>query len=174
MELKEIVPGDLILPATSIWLERWFALTSGTEKSFNSMTIAWGSIGVMWGEPFIQVVVRPGRHTFKFMEEFDSFTVCSFPAENKSDLSILGSKSGRDCDKIAETKLTIMKSKVVSAPCFKEADLIIECKKIYWQDMNHENFLSDKIMKNYPQYDFHRIYFGKIQYVRGIDEFRKK
>ena len=36
------------------------------------------------------------------------------------------------------------------------------------------HFLSAKIMANYPQMDFHRIYFGEMLRVRGSDEFRKK
>ncbi len=171
MDLKTIDPGDLALPSVNIWLKRWFLLTAGVEDDYNSMTIGWGSVGAMWGKPFVQIVVRPGRHTFGYLEKYDSFTVCSFPHDYKSDLAVLGSKSGRDCDKIAETKLNVMKSEIVSAPCFKEADLIIECKKTYWQDMNPENFLSDEIMKNYPDSDFHRIYFGEILSLRCTDEF---
>jgi len=29
-------------------------------------------------------------------------------------------------------------------------------------------------MENYPQRDFHRVYFGEILRIRGSDEFRKK
>ncbi len=172
MELKTIKTDDLILPA-DIFMKRWFALTAGDEKDFNTMTIAWGSIGTMWHLPFIQVVVRHSRHTFTFMEKYNSFSICSFPKENKPDLNILGTKSGRDCNKISETKLTVMKSEIIDTPCFQEADLIIECKKMYSQDMDPEQFLSDKIMKHYPDKDFHRIYFGEIIHVRGSEKFSK-
>ena len=162
---------NLSLPSINIWKERWFVLTAGNISKFNSMTIAWGSIGLMWNMPFIQVVVRPGRYTREFMEKNNTFTVCSFPDKYKKDLSILGSKSGRDCDKISETNLTAVKSEIVDAPCFREADLIFECRKIYFQDMDPENFLSDKIIRNYPDKDFHRIYFGEILQIRGTKEF---
>ena len=48
-------------------------------EQYNAMTISWGSLGVMWDRPFVQVVVRPQRYTFEFMERFDTFTVCAFP-----------------------------------------------------------------------------------------------
>jgi flavin reductase (DIM6/NTAB) family NADH-FMN oxidoreductase RutF len=173
MELNLIDPVNLYLPSADIWLNRWFVLTAGNEKQFNCMTIAWGSIGAMWNMPFIQVVVRPSRYTREFMEKYDTFTVCSFPEKYKKDLNILGTKSGRDCDKIAGTKLTVLKSGIVNAPSFKEADLVFECRKIYFQDMNPDNFLSDKIIKNYPKKDFHRIYFGEILQIKGTKEFSK-
>ena len=165
---------DLLLPAVDIWFKRWFVLTAGDMEKFNSMTVAWGSVGGMWEMPFVQVVVRPTRHTFGFMNESATFTLCSFPAKYRKDLALLGSKSGRDGDKIALTRLTPVKSAVVAAPCFKEADLVIECRKIYWQDFDDRNFLSEKIAAQYPQLDYHRVFFGEILRIRGSKEFRKK
>jgi flavin reductase (DIM6/NTAB) family NADH-FMN oxidoreductase RutF len=169
-----IKPNDLQLPSVGIWFKRWFVLTAGTMEKFNAMTVAWGSVGGMWEMPFVQVVVRPTRHTFGFMNDFETFTLCSFPPKHRKDLAILGSKSGRDTDKIALTKLTVVKSKAVAAPCFKEADLVIECRKIYWQDLDDRNFMSPAIAENYPQLDFHRVFFGEMLSIRGSDEFRKK
>ena len=165
---------DLVLPSVDIWFRRWFVLTAGDMAKFNSMTVAWGSIGGIWEMPFVQVVVRPTRHTFGFMNESDTFSLCSFPAKFRKDLALLGSRSGRDGDKIALTRLTPIKSETVAAPCFAQADLVIECRKMYWQDLEPNNFLADKIMTNYPVHDFHRIFFGEMLHVRGSDEFRKK
>jgi flavin reductase (DIM6/NTAB) family NADH-FMN oxidoreductase RutF len=92
------------------------------------MTVAWGSMGVMWGKPFAQVVVRPVRYTFEFMEQYDSFTLCAFPAEYRQTLLMLGTKSGRDGDKIAESGLTPVVSANVAAPGFAEAELIVELR----------------------------------------------
>jgi flavin reductase (DIM6/NTAB) family NADH-FMN oxidoreductase RutF len=172
--IATIKPKDLVLPSVDIWLKRWFVLTAGDMGGFNSMTVAWGSVGAMWEMPFVQVVVRPTRHTFGFMNESPTFTLCSFPAKYRKDLSLLGSRSGRDGDKIALTRLTPVKSAVVAAPCFKEADLVLECRKMYWQDLDDRNFLSDKIAVQYPQMDYHRVFFGEILRIRGAREFRKK
>ena len=165
---------DLVLPSVDVWFKRWFVLTAGNMEKFNAMTVAWGSIGGIWEMPFVQVVVRPTRFTFGFMNEFDTFSLCSFPAKYRKDLALLGSRSGRDGDKIALTRLTPIKSEAVAAPCFREADLVIECRKIYWQDLEPNNFLSDRIMANYPVRDFHRVFFGEMLRVRGSEEFRKK
>jgi flavin reductase (DIM6/NTAB) family NADH-FMN oxidoreductase RutF len=172
--IAPIKANDLVLAPVEIWLKRWFVLTAGDMQKFNSMTVAWGSVGAMWEMPFVQVVVRPTRHTFGFMNDSDTFTLCSFPAKFRRDLAIIGSKSGRDTDKIALTKLTPVKSAAVAAPCFKEADLAIECRKMYWQDLDDRNFLSAKIAEKYPQMDYHRVFFGEILRIRGGREFRKK
>jgi flavin reductase (DIM6/NTAB) family NADH-FMN oxidoreductase RutF len=167
MERQPIPIDQFEVKCVDLWLNKWLALTCGTEEEFNSMTIAWGSIGGMWAKPFVQVVVRPTRYTYEFMEKFNTFTLCAFPEAFKEDLLNIGSKSGRDSDKISETRLHIVKSKVVSAPSFKEADIVIECRKIYWQDMEPMNFLDASLMENYPQKDFHRIYFGEILHIEG-------
>jgi len=172
--IAAIKPKDLLLPAVDIWFKRWFVLTAGNMDRFNSMTVAWGSVGGMWEMPFVQVVVRPTRHTFGFMNESDTFTLCSFPAKYRKDVAILGSRSGRDGDKIALTRLTPVKSQAAAAPCFKEADLVFECRKMYWQDFDDRNFLSAKIAANYPQMDYHRVFFGEILRIRGSKEFRRK
>ena len=151
-------------------------LTAGDLKkqSFNTMTIGWGSFGLMWNKPFIQVVVRPTRYTQSFMEEYDTFTVCAFPAQYRDALQLLGSKSGRDGNKIAEAGLHPIASAQIPAPAFAEAELILECKKIYWQDFNPAHFIDSRIQKNYPMNDYHRVYFGEILGIIGNESYSQK
>ena len=92
----------------------------------------------------------------------DSFTLCAFPKAFRKDLNLLGTLSGRDGDKLAKTRLSLKASKRVAAPSYQEADLILECRKIYFQDMDPEGFVDPAIHKNYPGKDYHRIYFGEI------------
>ena len=160
---------DFEVRINELWKNKWFLLTSGDFKSsFNTMTVAWGSFGIMWNKPFVQVVVRPTRYTYEFMEEYDDFTLCSFPEKYKSDLKMLGTKSGRDTNKIEISRLTPVESKKINSPSFSEADLILECKKIYFQDMNPKNFLDPSIENNYPRKDYHRIYFGEILLIMSF------
>lgn len=154
-----------------VWLNRWFLLACGNEVNFNVMTVAWGSFGAVWNKPFVQIFVRPTRHTYGFCNDFPHFTLCSFPEIFRKDLSVLGSKSGRDCDKLSFTKITPEKSKIVLAPSFKEADLVVECRKIYWDDLVPENFLDKSIVECYPQKDFHRVFFGEILRIEGSMSF---
>lgn len=173
MNLKHINVYDFNTKIFDLWKNQWMLVTSGNfaKSDFNTMTVAWGSIGVMWNKPFVQAVVRPTRFTFDFTEKYDSFTLTAFPEKYKEALTLLGTKSGRDCDKIEESGLTPIGSEFVSSPGFEEAELIIECKKMYWDDFKPENFLIPDIEKCYPEKDYHRIYFGDIVNIRGTEKF---
>lgn len=159
--------------SVDIWKNRWFLLTCGDfdKGEYNTMTVAWGSFGEMWNRPFAQVVVRPTRHTFNFTEKFDHFTLTSFPAEYKDALRLLGTKSGRDGDKIAESGLTPVAALTIPSPAFKEADLVIECKSIYKDNLKPEHFMDPTIENNYPEKDYHKFYFGEILHIEGSDDF---
>ncbi|MGE5557490.1 MAG: flavin reductase [Bacillota bacterium] len=150
-------------------------LTAGdfSSRAYNTMAIGWGSLGVVWGKPFAQVFVRPTRYTYEFMEKYDTFTIAGFPADYRDKVMMLGTKSGRDGDKIKESGLTLIPSSKVGAPGFAEAELIIECKKIYSQDLAPGNFLADYIMPMYDN-DYHRQYFGEILAVFGANKYLGK
>ena len=40
-------------------------LTTEVKGKVNTMTIAWGSIGFMWGKPVFMAMVRPSRFTYE-------------------------------------------------------------------------------------------------------------
>ena len=174
--LRQILFEDLSVKSHHLWDVQWLLLASGDLKKhqYNCMTVGWGSLGTMWNRPFAQVVVRPVRYTFGFMEKYDTFTLCAFPEKYHDALSLLGKKSGRDGDKIAEAGLTPVASIKVPAPCFAEAELVIECRKMYWSDIDPRHFLDPKIAKHYPKHDYHRAYFGEILAIRGKKRFGAK
>jgi flavin reductase (DIM6/NTAB) family NADH-FMN oxidoreductase RutF len=173
-KLVDIPFDELKLKSIDIWENQWFLLTSGDfeKQHFNTMTVAWGSFGLMWNKPFVQVVVRPVRYTYEYIEKYQTFTLSAFSKEYTDALNLLGTKSGRDGDKIAEAGLTPVASHGIPAPGFAEAELLIECRKIYWDDFEPRHFLDCTIDDNYPQKDYHRIYFGEIVNIRGIETYR--
>lgn len=146
----------------NLWMNRWFVLTSGTIDDCNMMTVSWGSIGCIWNKPFAQILVRPQRYTYNYTEKYDTFTLCAFPEEYRESLQTLGTISGRRGDKLSMTDLTLKKSAKIAAPGYNEASLILECKKVYTQDLDPKGFLDKTIQKNYPINDYHRLYFGEI------------
>ncbi len=172
MERNKIDIESFSTKAYQLWDRKWLLLTSGDfqNKTYNTMTVGWGSVGCVWGKPFVQVFVRPTRHTFQFMNEYPTFTLTTFPSKYRKALAMLGAKSGRDGDKIKESGLTIIPSQTIAAPGFAEADLIIECRKMYWDDLRAEKFLDEGIQKHYPELDYHRIYFGEILAIYGDQE----
>ncbi len=174
MALQTIPFDKFIISPVDLWSNKWMLLTAGDfeKNSFNAMTVGWGSFGVMWNKPFVQVVVRPTRYTYNFMEEFETFTLCTFPEKFRMALELLGTKSGRDGNKIAESGLQPIASTKSVAPAFAEAELIMECRKIYWDDFIPDHFLDRNIHSNYPLKDYHRVYFGEIITILGDEKYR--
>lgn len=145
---------------TKMIRDDWALLTAGTQDSFNTMTVSWGASGELWGKDVAIVFVRPQRHTYDFMESNDTFTLSFFGGEYKKELGLCGSKSGRDTDKVAECGFNPVT--LDGAMAFDEADTVIVCKKIAFQDMNPNGFLAPEIDNNYANKDYHRVYVGEI------------
>lgn len=70
--------------------------------------------------------------------------------------------SGGNGYKLSKTGLSLKTSRNVSAPSYNEASLILECRKIYYQDIDPKGFLDKTIQDNYAANDYHRVYFGEI------------
>jgi flavin reductase (DIM6/NTAB) family NADH-FMN oxidoreductase RutF len=157
------------------WNSQWFLLTAGENRpgGYNAMTVAWGSFGVVWGKPFAQIFVRPSRHTHLFTQRSDSFTLSAFPALYREALNLMGSRSGRDGDKIAAAGLTPIASTQVVAPGFEQAELIIECRKIYHDVLHPAHFLSEDIEGNYSGANYHTVYYGQILAILGIEKYAR-
>lgn len=173
MQRKIIDIAQLQIKPHNLFRNKWVLLACGdyARDDFNAMTIGWGALGTMWSKPFAFVAVRYSRYTFKFMEKYDTFTLSAYPEKYHDALNLLGTKSGRDGDKIAESGLTPEASSVVASPAFKEAEIVVECQKMYANDLNPAHFLDEGIYRHYPNRDFHRIYYGEVVHVSGIDKY---
>ena len=84
----------------SVFDKKWALLTAEDKEKFNTMTVSWGGLGTLWNKPVATVYVRTSRYTHDFMDSNDYFTVSFYPEEFKKQLGVLGSKSGRDMDKM--------------------------------------------------------------------------
>lgn len=141
----------------------WMLITAGNETNYNTMTASWGGLGVLWNKPVVFIFIRPQRYTFDFVEREDYFS-CSFYDEKYRDqLNFCGKYSGRDYDKTKETGLIPLKFNNTMA--FNQSRLVLECRKIYYQDIDPGNFLAPFIAKNYPKKDYHRLFIGEIASV---------
>jgi len=140
----------------------WMLITAGTSQACNTMTASWGGFGVLWNKHICWCVIRPQRFTYQFMEKAARFTLSFFDEKYRDALTLCGTKSGRDCDKVAQAGLTPRETRSGSV-FFDQARLVIECRKIYFQDLDPDNFLDPKIHDEYPDRDYHRMYLGEIE-----------
>ena len=141
----------------------WALVTAGTEDAgWNTMTIGWGTAGVLWSRPTVTVFVHPWRYTHQFLLDNDYFTIQLFGDEYKRDLGILGSKSGRDGDKVALTSL--MPRAIEHGVTFEEASDTFVCKKIYTQRLDPTLAPPDFLARTGGFYatDAHTVFIGEL------------
>ena len=173
---QEIAFDDFNANLFQLFNRQWFLLTAGDFASgkFNPMTVSWGYIGFMWGFPSAIVAVRPQRHTLGFIRECDSFTLTAFGEDYRAALQLCGSKSGRDLDKVAAAGLTPEAAAKVKAPVFREAELVLECRKVYHGGFLPEGF-PDRLIpeKIYPGGDYHLFFAGEIVRITGTARFKQ-
>ena len=165
MSFREVDIKSLKLNPFVMLDDEWGLLTAGNEETYNTMTIAWGSMGIMWRKPTFTVVVRPQRYTYEFIEKYNTFTVSFYPESCRSALNLLGKKSGRDGDKIAESGLTPFFTDDTVA--FEEAHTIFICRKLYGGHQYESAKFVDKELDReiYPTKDHHYVYTGEIEKV---------
>lgn len=154
----------LHIDAYEEFCSKWALVTAGNMDDHNSMTVSWGGVGCLWGKRVATVYIRPNRHTYSYFEENEYFTISFYPEDYKKALGIMGSKSGRDCDKDTEAGLSpIPMGETVT---YAEARRTLLCRKLFAQDMNAENFTPEVIRKFYGSEPAHKMYIGEILEIR--------
>jgi flavin reductase (DIM6/NTAB) family NADH-FMN oxidoreductase RutF len=174
-EFAKIDPKEIQGNPTQLIGDEWMLITAGNKESYNTMTAGWGTLGIIWGKPITTCYIHPDRYTFEFMEKekSDYYTLCFFDREYREALNYCGSQSGRDHkekNKAEVAGLTPLYTEN-GAVYFKEAYLVLECRKLYSDQFKAENFATDIVMKRrdtntqsiyneMPQY--HKFYIGEI------------
>ncbi len=167
--MKEISVNELSLNPMTLIGNEWMLITAGNEeRGYNTMTASWGHLGSLWGHPTSVVYVRPQRYTKEFIDREAYYTLSFFPESYHKALGYLGTHSGRDGDKVAAVGLT-----PVSDACgtwFKEASLVLVCRKLYRAPLVEEGFLDRRVLdSHYPERDLHDLYVGEIVRVLVAD-----
>lgn len=160
--LQKIDPKELDGNVIKMFDEDWMVVSAGNKDSMNLMTISWGGLGELWNKPVATVYVAPQRFTYHFLDSEEYYTICHFDSTYREKLTYLGTKSGRDEDKVKGSGLTVNFTELGN-PIYEEADLVIECRKIY-----HDNFRRDRLQQEQldwyedRQVDPHGLFIGEI------------
>lgn len=164
MAFKEIALAELEVSPFTKFDKEWALVTAGTEGNANTMTVSWGGLGTLWSRPVATVYIRPQRYTKQFVDENDRFTVSFYAPEHKRALGVLGTKSGRDGDKVAEVGFTPVQ--VAGEPAFEEAELVLVCRKLYADEVRPENFVDASVdAEIYPKHDYHTLYIAEVEHA---------
>src|SRR5699024_4694037 len=100
--------------------KQWMLISAGSANSWNTMTASWGGVGVIWGKPSATCYIRHSRYTKEFVDNNEYFTLTFLQDGHRDALNLLGSKSGRDMDKMHDSGLTPIF--VDGQPTFAEAE----------------------------------------------------
>jgi flavin reductase (DIM6/NTAB) family NADH-FMN oxidoreductase RutF len=149
--------------------KKWALVTAGDAECFNTMTISWGGLGTIWGKPVATTYVRTSRYTHEFLDKNEYFTISFFPEEYRKVLGVLGSKSGRDMDKMHDGGLTAKTVEVTKengekaeTMTFEEAEVTLVCRKLFMQRLEPDNILDENVKKFYASDAPHDAYIGEV------------
>lgn len=161
MALKPIDAASLSFNPFEKLSKQWALVSAGTPDRFNMMTVSWGAVGVIWGKPSVTAYIRQTRYTKEFVDQNDTFVLTFLKDGHRDALNVLGSKSGRDMDKMRASGLT--PAVVDGGVTFEEAELVLVCRKCFAQLLPPDNFTDPSILDRcYADKDYHTMYIGEI------------
>jgi flavin reductase (DIM6/NTAB) family NADH-FMN oxidoreductase RutF len=162
--MKKVDVNEIGINPTKGFLNDWAVVFAGNKESKNAMTVSLGGIGIMWNKSVVYIVIRKSRFTHDFIERENYFSVNFLSSDYKKELTYLGTKSGRNEDKIAKSKLNVDYIKVggKDVPIFSDSQKTLVCKVIFKQAYTKESFLDSSINKWYKDSDYHDLYIAEI------------
>lgn len=154
IDVVEINPFNLIG-------KDWGLVTAGNKQEYNTMTVSWGGVGVLWNKNVVTIYVRDSRYTKELLDKGDFFSISFLDEENRDALEYCGSHSGRDGDKFKGSGLTPAFRHSIPYP--DEANFVLLCKKMAAVPITEDTFIDPKIKeKFYSEGDMHTMYIGEI------------
>ncbi|MBO5721376.1 MAG: flavin reductase family protein [Bacteroidales bacterium] len=163
--MREISVEELNENVINLIGKDWMLITAGNIDKYNTMTASWGSMGFLWGKPVVTIFIRPQRYTYGFVEKSDFFTLSFFAEKFRKALSLCGTKSGRDIDKAKEAGITPY-APTEDCVAFKEARLVLKCKKLYKSLLSENSFIDKSILPQwYKDGDLHYMYVAEIENI---------
>ena len=102
-------------------------VVGGTPERADGLAAAW--INMVSSTPATVVVgLRDSRTTLAMIRESDTFTVNTPSASLAVQFDYFGTTCGADCDKFADTGLSLEPSRVVAAPIIAQCPFNLECR----------------------------------------------
>lgn len=166
---REISAEEVSENIFSLTLDDFSVITAGRQNHYNSMIASGGGLGSLFKKPAVWCIFRSDRYTLEIIQKVHTYTLSYFPDQYKEQALFLGSKSGRDSQKMQETKLTAIQTPSQNIS-FKEARLIIECKLIQISTPAPDDFYAqeakDYITEAYKEAkDYRKYVFGEITHI---------
>lgn len=141
----------------------WILITGYKDGVVNTMTASWGGLGIIWSRAVATVYIRPERYTKQFIDQTDFFTITFFD-EYKKELGVLGTKSGRDGNKIEEVGFNV--EMIEDMPTFSQGTHMMICRTLYVDSLKPDKFKNEAFIERYyGREGFHDMYIAEITSV---------
>jgi flavin reductase (DIM6/NTAB) family NADH-FMN oxidoreductase RutF len=166
---KPISPEEIGDSVFTLVGKDFMVITAGKKDHFNSMIGSGGGLGMLFKKPTTWTVLKASRYTLELIQKEQTYTLSYFPDEFKEQMLFLGSKSGRDSEKMKEAELSSVQTPSGNMS-FKEARLIIECQLTAVTTPHPNDFYSqeakDYLKEAYKDAsDYRKFVFGEITRV---------
>ena len=146
--------------------EEHTVITAGIDSLFNSMAATWEALGTYFHSPGTLSLIRANQYTLELIKKHQTYTLSFFPEQYTGELFAFGRKSGRDSDKMKETKLTYVKTPSGNIT-YKEAFAVIECRLFEITTVSPNDYYT-KEGKDFTENSFreandhNKLVFGKV------------
>jgi len=139
--MKKSFGSKTLIYPTPVWLIGTYDRNGNPDAA----TVAWGGV-CSSNPPAVAISLRKSRWTYGNILERKAFTVNVPSADQVEFADYCGITSGKNTDKFAKTKYTVMKSADVDAPYIKECPMVIECRLIDQVEIGiHVHFIGEII-----------------------------
>lgn len=148
----------------TLFADDWAVVTAGEPP--NSMVASFGGVGSLFSKPVAWCLMRADRYTLEKIRETNTFTMSFFDERHRGDILVLGSKSGRDTDKMHETRLTPVVTPG-GTPAYLDARLILDLRLLEITRVAAGDFYTEEardfIEAGYDKAgEMHKLVFGEI------------
>lgn len=121
----------------------------GKSGKDNALAVAYCS-NCSYDPPMVMVGIVPSRYSYPLIKDSGCFVVNLPSKDNKELFDYLGSKSGRDENKLEKMNAKVREAIKVNAPLLDDCPINIECRIV------------DSIMTG-----SHEMFVGKVEYVHA-------
>ena len=169
MNFEQIPPEKIGDNVFTLVGKDFYAITAGKEEHYNSMIGSGGGLGMLFKKSTVWILLRADRYTLELIQKEQAYTISYFPDECREQMLFLGSKSGKNGEKMKEVELTSLQTPSGNMS-FEEARLIIECKLTQVTTPSPYDFYAqeakDYISGAYKDANDYRKYvFGEITHI---------
>lgn len=145
------------------------AIAKDPKGKYNPITLGWTMLA-SGTPPMMAVAIARKQWSVQAIRHSREFVI-AFPSEHQQqEVMLFGTRSGRDCDKLAEARAKTEPAKAIDCVLLADAVANFECKLVSETEAgDHIIFLGEVVRAHRNEADLNRIYtVGPGYKMRGL------